>query len=190
VRRSWLSLIPRPWSSRNSRKKPPSASSERFAAACTIPGAGKFWLASACRPASLTSPASGFETLCAEGTLECGGLTPPWNYRGRKSYTTHKWRPLSLFSQETRSAQCQGGVEPPHSKALRAFSSFPGARQPTNMSDCFENRGAGVPPAVAGASRSRARAGCPRDSGRDARATSVHCRPPFHRFRVPVSRRT
>ena len=32
-------------------------------------------------------------------------------------------------------------------------------------------RGAGVPPAVAGASRSRARAGCPRHSGRDARST-------------------
>ena len=36
-------------------------------------------------------------------------------------------------------------------------------------------RNAGVPPAVAGASRSRARAGCPRDSGRDARAT-IGCR--------------
>jgi len=32
-------------------------------------------------------------------------------------------------------------------------------------------RGAGVPPAVAGASRPRARAGCPRDSGQDARTT-------------------
>ncbi len=32
-------------------------------------------------------------------------------------------------------------------------------------------RGAGVSPAVAGASRSRAQAGCLRDRGRDARAT-------------------
>ena len=88
------------------------------------------------RPASMTSPTSGFENLCAEGTLECGGLTPPWNYRGRQSYTTHQWRPLKLFSQESRSAQRKGGVEPPHAKALRAFSWFPAARQPTNMSDC------------------------------------------------------
>ena len=87
------------------------------------------------RPASMTSPTSGFENLCAEGTLECGGLTPPWNYRGRQSYTTHQWRPLKLFSQETRSAQCKGGVEPPHSKALRTFSWFPGVRRLMNMSD-------------------------------------------------------
>jgi hypothetical protein len=44
---------------------------------------------------------------------------------------------------------------------------------------CFENRGAGVSPAVAGASRSRARAGCPCHSGRNARTTSVHRRPIF-----------
>jgi hypothetical protein len=127
----------------------------------------------------MTSPASGFENLCAEGTLECGGLTPPWNYRGRKSYTTHQWCPLKLFSQETRSAPCKGGVEPPHSKALRAFSWFLGVRRLTNTSDCFENRGAGVPPAVARASGPRAGAGRSRDRGRDARATSVHCRPIF-----------
>jgi len=37
---------------------------------------------------------------CAEGTLDCGGLTPPWS----------------------SSALLQGGVEPPQSKALRALS--------------------------------------------------------------------
>jgi hypothetical protein len=47
------------------------------------------------------------------------------------------------------------------------------ARQRTGMSDCLENCSAGVSPAVAGASRSRVWARCPRDSGRDARATSV-----------------
>jgi len=35
-----------------------------------------------------------------------------------------------------RSAFCEGGVKPPHSKALRAFSSFPGARQLKCMRDC------------------------------------------------------
>ena len=37
---------------------------------------------------------------CAEGTLECGGWTPPWPSRLRLMH---------------------GGVEPPHSKALHAF---------------------------------------------------------------------
>ncbi|MGD1103947.1 MAG: ferrous iron transporter B [Terriglobia bacterium] len=36
---------------------------------------------------------------CAEGPLECGGLTPPWN-----------------------KTQEEGGAKPPHSKALRAIS--------------------------------------------------------------------
>jgi len=34
-------------------------------------------------------------------------------------------------------AWCEGGVKPPHSKALRAFSAFLGAAG--GMSDCFEN---------------------------------------------------
>jgi hypothetical protein len=50
-----------------------------------------------------------FENGCAEGALECGGLTPPLR------------------------------LPPLHSKALRAFSWFLGARQRTGMSDCFEN---------------------------------------------------
>jgi len=50
---------------------------------------------------------------------------------------------------------------------------------------CFENRGAGILPAVARASCPRAGAGRSRDRGRDARATSVH----FHGFRVPVGQR-
>jgi len=31
----------------------------------------------------------------------------------------------------------EGGVKPPHSKALRAFSSFIGARRPTGMRNGF-----------------------------------------------------
>jgi len=42
-----------------------------------------------------------YENDCAEGALECGGLTPPW---------------------PSRSRLMQGGVKPPHSKALHAFS--------------------------------------------------------------------
>jgi hypothetical protein len=42
----------------------------------------------------------------------------------------------------------KGGVEPPHSKALRAFSCFLGARQPTGMSDCFENTQGEIPRAA------------------------------------------
>jgi hypothetical protein len=44
-----------------------------------------------------------FENSCAEGALECGGSTPPWN---------------------SAEGEDKGGVEPPHSKALRAFSFF------------------------------------------------------------------
>jgi len=51
---------------------------------------------------------------CAEGALECGGLTPPF---GRLYVHGGPWR-------------CQGGVKPPHSKALRAFSWFLGPREP------------------------------------------------------------
>jgi len=45
---------------------------------------------------------------CAEGALECGGLTPPFP----DAYVLGSpWR-------------SQGGVKPPHSKALRAFHGF------------------------------------------------------------------
>jgi hypothetical protein len=43
----------------------------------------------------------------------------------------------------TTSGLFQGGVKPPHSKALRAGSWFLGGRQPTGMRDCFENACAG-----------------------------------------------
>ena len=46
--------------------------------------------------------------------------------------------------------------------ARNDISWFPRVRQPTNMSNCFENRGAGVPPAVARASCPRPRARRPR----------------------------
>jgi hypothetical protein len=60
--------------------------------------------------------------------MECGGLTPPWDSpRG----TDHN-------------AACQGGVKPPHSKALRAFSCFPGAHL-TGMGDCLENTQSKIP---------------------------------------------
>ena len=46
-----------------------------------------------------------FKNHCAEGTLECGGLTPLWNLHG------------AGIAQGT---MYKGGVNPPHSKALRA----------------------------------------------------------------------
>ena len=52
-------------------------------------------------------------------------------------------------------------------------------REKRGISLCFENRGAGVPPAVARASCPSAGAGRSRDRGRDARATSVRCRAIF-----------
>ena len=57
------------------------------------------------------------ENACAEGTLECGSAS----YR--------------LCGRDWTAAR-RGG---PRSTALRAFSSFLGARQPTGMSDCLEN---------------------------------------------------
>jgi len=60
--------------------------------------------------------------------MECGGLTPPFSY----AYVlSGPW-------------QSQGGVNPPHSKALRAFSWFPGAGQQRGMSDRFHNGLLGV----------------------------------------------
>jgi hypothetical protein len=50
-------------------------------------------------------------------------------------------RPDAAFA--TTSALFQGGVKPPHSKALRAFSCSLGARQPTGRRDNHENRSAG-----------------------------------------------
>jgi len=62
-----------------------------------------------------------FENHCAEGALECGGLTPPWNRHG---------------AGITQSAMYEGGVKPPHSKALRAFAWFLG-RVPTKFPNFF-----------------------------------------------------
>ena len=45
-----------------------------------------------------------------------------------KERTDHLWTAFGPGLYE-------GGVKPPHSKALRAFSCFPGAHQPTGMSD-------------------------------------------------------
>ena len=39
----------------------------------------------------------------------------------------------------------QGGVKPPHSKALRAFSCFLGAHQRTGMCDCLEDTQSDIP---------------------------------------------
>jgi hypothetical protein len=52
--------------------------------------------------------------------LECGGSTPPWDFGAAMARLRTAFRP-----------RCEGGVKPPHSKALRAFSWFPGARQRT-----------------------------------------------------------
>ena len=52
----------------------------------------------------------------------------------------------------------------------RARAAF-ARRRPVGTDMAKSRCGAGVSPAVAGASRSRAPAGCPRDSGRDARTT-------------------
>ena len=46
---------------------------------------------------------------------------------------------IQFIPGKPRSAGRQGGVKPPHSKVLRAFSWFPGARLRTGMSDCPEN---------------------------------------------------
>jgi hypothetical protein len=80
----------------------------------------------------------------------------------------------------------KGGLKPPHSKALRAFSCFLGARQPTGMSDCSENGcaegalecGGLTPPWKAEATAKAA-------SSRRTPRRFAH----FHAFWVPVSRR-
>ena len=69
----------------------------------------------------------------------------PWSAAARRrlgiiaerAVAHHAGLTLSISSQRNpRPAQREGGVEPPHSKALRAPSWFPGARQRTGMSDC------------------------------------------------------
>jgi len=61
-------------------------------------------------------------------------------------------------------------METGHQKAV-AHARRLGAPEKYENGLTASGRSAGVPPAVAGASRSRARAGCPRPRGRDARAT-------------------
>ena len=53
----------------------------------------------------------------------------------------------------------------------RSCPSADGQPETMKMGRTVDGCGAGVSPAVAGASCSRARAGCPPDSGRDARTT-------------------
>jgi len=55
-------------------------------------------------------------------------VTPPWDFGAATARLRTAFRP-----------RCESGVKPLHSKALRAFSWFLGARQPTGTSDCFEN---------------------------------------------------
>ena len=46
------------------------------------------------------------------------------------------WGGDGAAQDSVRSAVREGGVKPPHSKALRAFSWFLGARQRAGLSDC------------------------------------------------------
>jgi hypothetical protein len=81
--------------------------------------------------------------------------------------------------------------------ALSRFSSFLGARQPTEVSDCFENRGAGVSPAGARAFLRcaqdrlcpRTGAGRSRDCGRDARTTLMRCHSEPHACHSTIPQR-
>jgi len=68
------------------------------------------------------------DNLCAGGTLECGGLTPPWNYYSGRVTTTCEPSSLECCGSSRltlRFAQYEGGVKPPRSKALRTFSGLP-----------------------------------------------------------------
>jgi len=94
-----------------------------------------------------------FEDACAEGTLDCGGLTPPWDRHGTR-VTQHPllaFRVLlagilsrlgatavAAFGIASGSKAASSPSTDGHSWALRAFSSFPGACQRTGTSDCFE----------------------------------------------------
>lgn len=76
----------------------------------------------ACCSVLVPSPLS--DNLGAGGTLECGALTPPWNYSS--GYMTRTCEPSLLECCGSshlipKFAQYEGGIEPPHSKALHAF---------------------------------------------------------------------
>jgi small GTP-binding protein len=82
----------------------------------------------------------------AEGALECGGSTPPWNKaQQERSIKPPLWsdaqqeRGVELLPRNK--AQEESGVEPPHSKALRAL--------PCTVLDCSSNC-CGHGPAVEG----------------------------------------
>ena len=69
------------------------------------------------------SPFFPFDHRCAEGTLECGGLTPPLDRRGARTHPRRQCCNSVIdppLQQRIRSPYFEGGVEPPHSKALRA----------------------------------------------------------------------
>jgi len=74
---------------------------------------------------------------CAEGTLDCGGLTPPWGLQTARNYPMRRIRPSSRADASQprhRSSLCEGGVKPPHSKALRACSCGTAPRSRTRPS--------------------------------------------------------
>ena len=57
------------------------------------------------------------EDSCAEGTLDCGGSTPPWNNAEDEDKRSGLTPPCNKAKYEG-----QGGVESPRSKALCALS--------------------------------------------------------------------
>jgi hypothetical protein len=59
------------------------------------------------------------ENPCAEGTLECGGLTPP---SACLLHRASRGASPAAGPAAFMAGIFQGGVKPPHSKALRAFS--------------------------------------------------------------------
>jgi len=76
-----------------------------------------------CRGVVWTCP----ENACAEGALECGGLTPPFRYsdgRGAPWEVQDGVKTPPFRHRVGRGGLwgSQGGVKPPHSKALRAYA--------------------------------------------------------------------
>jgi hypothetical protein len=60
------------------------------------------------------------ESQCAEGTLECGGLTPPWDFRTGLELHDGPASSNTAVLLANVGWYGEGGVKPPHSKALRA----------------------------------------------------------------------
>jgi len=87
---------------------------------------------------------------------------------------------INLHGRRIRADRRRGDV------CATQFSSTFAGRGPMRTDMPKSGCGAGVSPAVAGASCSRARAGCPRHSGRDARTTILRAQYPCERFRKDV----